>query len=467
MNNGEACDDDNDINEDSCTNACALATCGDGYVHEGEQCDDGQLNSDNPDACRTNCMVATCGDGIIDEDEACDDDNTSNNDGCSATCEVEFCGDSVTQSNEACDDGNDNDGDGCTSACIVEVCGDGVVNNNQSEACDDGNTTPGDGCNSSCQNEYCGDGIVNNGRSEACDDGGVDLDAENDTCSDECTTLQPKAKIVAWKIICEDESDLPNWGAGAEDINEATATNWVENSDGACWFAPNRSFQWGYNGGVTNPGDDLYGEADGSWSTFGGTDSEGMTMVEIPLYEEIGNLWMREVNQEGYIPFTYGPAGNSNTNDVSAEIYCHNDVLNYDNFDRIDLDGSETYYCVAFNTLSDYCGDGEVNNDETCDDGELNGSAPGACNYSCNGEVPPYCGNGELNEGEQCDPAYEGEGQQPECRQDCTIPVCGDGIVDAEEQCDDGDDLNGNSCSNECTTNRGGGGSSCTVNCDG
>jgi hypothetical protein len=59
---------------------------------------------------------------------------------------------------------------------------------------------------------------------------------------------------------------------------------------------------------------------------------------------------MREVLQDGYLPFTYGPGNRDNSNDVSAEFYCHTDVLNYDNYDRIDgIAVDKTYYCVAFN----------------------------------------------------------------------------------------------------------------------
>ena len=36
-----------------------------------------------------------CGDGNIDEGEACDDANTVDNDGCNAVCQREFCGDNI------------------------------------------------------------------------------------------------------------------------------------------------------------------------------------------------------------------------------------------------------------------------------------------------------------------------------------------------------------------------------------
>ena len=45
----EACDDANEIEDDGCLSDCTLApvaTCGNGEVQEGEQCDDG--NRSNP-----------------------------------------------------------------------------------------------------------------------------------------------------------------------------------------------------------------------------------------------------------------------------------------------------------------------------------------------------------------------------------------------------------------------------------
>jgi cysteine-rich repeat protein len=63
--------------------------CGDGMIDNGEDCDDGDDNSDsNPDACRTNCREPGCGDGVVDAAETCDDQNTMETDGCLSTCVV-------------------------------------------------------------------------------------------------------------------------------------------------------------------------------------------------------------------------------------------------------------------------------------------------------------------------------------------------------------------------------------------
>ena len=59
-----------------CDSDCTLVKCGDGHVNmaAGEECDDGNNNSNIPDRCRPNCNRPFCGDGIIDPNrgEQCD-----------------------------------------------------------------------------------------------------------------------------------------------------------------------------------------------------------------------------------------------------------------------------------------------------------------------------------------------------------------------------------------------------------
>lgn len=166
---------------------------------------------------------------------------------------------------------------------------------------------------------------------------------------------QDFSTIVAHKIVCTDESELPNWGTGGETIDADTAADWVAEND-SCRFAAGWEFEWAEQS-VANPDNDLpdnpfYGAAGGDWNLFGPTDSDGMTSTHVPATVLDANdaLWVREVLQEGYLPFTFGPGNKTNENDESAEIYCHTDTRNYDNYDRIDgVTTDETYYCVAWN----------------------------------------------------------------------------------------------------------------------
>ncbi|MCX6764453.1 MAG: VWA domain-containing protein [Candidatus Nealsonbacteria bacterium] len=197
-------------------------------------------------------------------------------------------------------------------------------------------------------------------------------------CDDQLT-------IYASKIVCQSETDLPNWGDGGPNITAKTAQSFVEGNQN-CHLASGWNFEWAF-AGTPNPGDNIIGPAGSGWTTFGPTDSNGIASVNISTTSG-DRIWLREIMKQGYIPFsgdTSAPRDN-----VGAELYCHEDVLNYDNYDYIlnpQLD--ESYYCVAFNALTpveSYCGDGILNGDEQCDDGNIiDGDG---CSASCTIELP-------------------------------------------------------------------------------
>ncbi|MFH0873650.1 MAG: hypothetical protein V1846_02300 [Candidatus Komeilibacteria bacterium] len=165
----------------------------------------------------------------------------------------------------------------------------------------------------------------------------------------QCTSVAPVATIVADKIVCQHESSLPNWGADpGVTINANTAANFVRDSKGDCSLVPGWKFQWSFN--ELNPGDQI-GEASSPWTTFGPTNGSGRATTPVLL---AGNseIKLREVFQSGYIPFT----GIGTTANVSAEFYCYNDVLNYDNYDFVrNAEAGHTYYCVAWNVAIPQC----------------------------------------------------------------------------------------------------------------
>lgn len=205
VDDGEACDDANTVDEDGCPSGAvgqckAEATCGDGITHEGaEACDDG--NDVNGDGCEQDCSltpVATCGNGDVEVGEACDDGNTVETDECPSGPEgkcaaLASCGDGFVQDGvEGCDDGNDSETDECPSGasgqCIaVASCGDGFVQDGV-EVCDDANAVEEDECPSGPAGQCtaaasCGDGFVWQG-TEACDDGNEE---DTDDCNNDCT----------------------------------------------------------------------------------------------------------------------------------------------------------------------------------------------------------------------------------------------------------------------------------------
>lgn len=151
----EECDDGPENADDrGCTSACAEAVCGDGLVYVGiEECDDGTLNG--PSAlCTSECGRAYCGDGLVLSGvEECDDgEDNSDSAMCTSACSIAVCGDGfVLQGVEECDEGTKNGPSStCSDNCRLTICGDGALNIG-TEECDDGNTRGADGCSPSCR----------------------------------------------------------------------------------------------------------------------------------------------------------------------------------------------------------------------------------------------------------------------------------------------------------------------------
>ncbi len=155
--------------------------------------------------------------------------------------------------------------------------------------------------------------------------------------------------VVASKVVCADEADLPNWGNGGEPITSTTAADWVETHE-SCRLEDGWKFEYG-NSGTPDGGNATLGHVAG-YTEFGPT-VDGVVTANIPM-SALGDgseFHLREQLQDGYIPFTYNNNSEApNGDNVSAEFYCANDVLNYDNYDfiRNPVEGN-TYYCVAFN----------------------------------------------------------------------------------------------------------------------
>ncbi len=280
--------------------------------HDGHDGDFLILTQEDEDRC--DALVEGDDEG---DDEDCDDDESDD-----------------------CDDEGDDEGDD-------EDCDD-----DESDDCDDeGDDEGDDDCD---ENE--GD-LERNGQQyqgDGCDN--------NDDTDGEIT-------IVAHKIVCTDEADLPNWGsAGGPNITSSTAADWVAGHE-SCDLVSGWDFEWVANNETTDPGDTLIGVAGGDWRTFGSTDTNGKTettITESTLNGE-SKIWLREVLKAGYIPFTH-EANPDNSNAVSAEFYCNNDVINYDNYEWIDgiqfghnnygqdarhMDTPDTYHCVAWNVLKE------------------------------------------------------------------------------------------------------------------
>ena len=94
------------------------------------------------------------------------------------------------------------------------------------------------------------------------------------------------------------------------------------------------------------------------------------------------------------------------------------------------------------------CGDGVLDDGETCDDGELNGDEA-ACKLDCTDNV---CGDGALFvDVEACDDGNTDDDDG--CSALCFLEVCGDGVIQPGlgEACDDGNVDDDDGCSALCS----------------
>ncbi len=115
--------------------------------------------------------------------------------------------------------------------------------------------------------------------------------------------------------------------------------------------------------------------------------------------------------------------------------------------DRFGLDNLNITLAGLSDPVCPFCGDGQVDVGEECDDG--NDDINDGCRPNCTQEV---CGDNIIDLGEQCDDGnlIDGDG----CQANCALPICGDSILDPGlgEQCDDGNNDAGDGCSATCQT---------------
>ncbi len=122
---GEGCDDGNSINDDACSNGCAVASCGDGIQNQGE------TNTDCGGPCAA-CGSTTCSDGLQNQGETGIDCG-----GPCPVCVVPTCSDHVQNQGETGVDCG-----GPCAACVVPTCTDQVQNQGETGV-DCGRSVPG------------------------------------------------------------------------------------------------------------------------------------------------------------------------------------------------------------------------------------------------------------------------------------------------------------------------------------
>ena len=93
--------------------------------------------------------------------------------------------------------------------------------------------------------------------------------------------------------------------------------------------------------------------------------------------------------------------------------------------------------CNSNCTLAGFCGDGNQDSNEACDEGTANNTGNyGGCNDDCT--LASYCGDGMQDSNEDCDEGTANNtGDYNGCNSDCTLAdFCGDGSVQDGEGCD-------------------------------
>ena len=148
---------------------------------------------------------------------------------------------------------------------------------------------------------------------------------------------------------------------------------------------------------------------------------------------------------------TSGATTSSGTNDPSTSLptsgasdSASGPVLDFGNPDST-TGASTTGELTTGEPVVPFCGDGNLDPLEECDQGPMNAD-DGACTLGCKNAV---CGDGLVQTGaEACDDGNQDDTDN--CLSTCVVATCGDGKVGPGEACDDGNMNDGDACGNDC-----------------
>jgi cysteine-rich repeat protein len=285
----------------------AAARCGDGVRQAGEECDDGENNSNTlPGACRTTCLLGRCGDRVRDPGEECDEGNQTA--ACDLDCTLAMCGDGTLNQalGEDCDDGarnSDTVADACRTDCQPARCGDGTIDTG--EACDDGagnSDTAPDACRTDCALPSCGDGVLDS--AEECDDGTGNSDTLPDACRTDCRGARCGDGVQDSGEPCDDGNAVDGDGCNADCVISGTVL-WTRTVDGLA--------------GGDDDGIDIATDLAGNAAVVGDQAVAGQGR----------NIWVRKYDPDGGTLWTRGYNGSSSGDDfgVGVDFDSGGDVL--------------------------------------------------------------------------------------------------------------------------------------------
>jgi cysteine-rich repeat protein len=409
------------------------ATCGNGVVETGEECDDG--NTASGDACTNECTW-TCVAGDPKRDNCSDGDACNGVETCTAdhvcaagtplaegascgegrvclqgSCATAACGDGAVQGAEECDDGNAESGDGCEPDCKFtcipgtrETCDDGEACNGE-ERCGEGNRcvagTPvaDDATCATVAKGYCASGvcvgaICGNAKKEPGEDCDDANENEADGCKKDCTYTCTRANECDDGNPCTaDACDTASTNA-CTNVPDATKNGDACNANGVAGFC---------SAGACRPatcGDGIVDTASGEQCDLGTANGTPGSGCRADCRFECGT--------------------DANCSDGNA------------------CNGTET--CVAVEGGRTCRAGTAIAEGGACADGPRRICRAGNC-------VTTTCGDGFVDQGggEQCDPP-----NGTTCDAQCKRIVCGDGVVGGTEQCDDGNTRSLDGCDSQC-----------------
>lgn len=375
------------------------AVCGDGIVGSGEGCEIGQTDG-----------------------KECDSDGNGVADGTGTI--------TVTCDDECADYQSAYEAETAGGTCVAYACGNGVVETDTGEECDDGsfNGTYGH-CGDDCTLATafsCGDGYLAGG--EQCDCGEVSnfssLGADSWAVINACLTSNGQ-----WNLepagTCAYDCTAPGPSCGDKEVNgteecDGGYEQWV---GGFCADGTTCSTDADCDDGSTCGSGDA---ACGTGAVCVGGSDEGKKCDDASLTDGDGVDDDDDCDSGACSDFTY-ELTRTRTCASSGTLMCTWDAWTS---------------CVS---ASQYCGNGTVEGNEECDDGneENTDACTNACTQNVCGDDYVYAGvescDGGADNGTECTAAYGGTCNF--CSTSCTYQArsgayCGDGVIEGTEYCD-------------------------------